>query len=115
MAPIGLNTLNSTDPVAGRSFSVDSRGIGSAWAENSQDELTLPHPTVPMDGYVSEDSSLDTVSMDGHVSEDSFLEKSPEDSESGHNTSVADIAKSERIACYRYDINSLLDWPKQDV
>ena len=68
MAPIGLNTLNSTDPVAGRSFSVDSRGIGSAWAENSQDELTLPHPTVPMDGYVSEDS---------------FLQQSLADSESG--------------------------------
>ena len=100
MAPIGLNTLNSTDPVAGRSFSVDSRGIGSAWAENSQDELTLPHPRVPMDGYVSEDS---------------FLEKSPEDSESVHNTSVADIAKSERIACHRYNVNSLLDSPKQHV
>jgi hypothetical protein len=68
-----------------------------------------------MDGYVSEDSSLVTVSMDGHVSEDSFLEKSPEDSESGHNTSVADIAKSERIAFHRYGVNSLLDWPKQHV
>jgi hypothetical protein len=71
-----FKTLNSTDPVAGRSFSVDSRRIGSAWAEDSQDELTLPHPTVPMDGYVSEDSSL---------------EESPENSESGHNTSVAKI------------------------
>ena len=39
MEPIGLNTLNSIDPVAGCSFSVDSRGIGSAWAEDSQDEL----------------------------------------------------------------------------
>ena len=77
MEPIGLNTLNSIDPVAGCSFSVDSRGIGSAWAEDSQDKLTLPHPTVPMDGYVSEDSSLDTVPIDGHVSEDSFLEESP--------------------------------------
>ena len=91
---MGLNTLNSTDPVAGRSFSVDSRGIGSAWAEDSQDELSLPHPTVPMDGYVFEDS---------------FLEESPEDSESGHNTSVADIAKSERIVYHRYSVNSLLD------
>ena len=68
-----------------------------------------------MDGYVSEDSSLDTVSMDEHVSEDSFLEESPEDSESGHNTSVADIAKSERIVYHRYSVNSLLDWPKQHV